>query len=131
MRNSIFFIDMLDKQFFRFLLIGAVNTVFGYSVFSLFIFLGFHYAIASLLATIVGVLFNFMTTGRYVFNNRENSLIGKFFLVYGLVYVCNVGLLKIMDAYSVDMYVAGALILLPMALLSYVLNKKFVFEVEK
>ncbi|MBP2665395.1 MAG: GtrA family protein [Firmicutes bacterium] len=122
---------MLDKQFFRFLLIGAVNTVFGYSAFSLFIFLGFHYAIASLLATIVGVLFNFMTTGRYVFNNRENSLIGKFFLVYGIVYVCNVGLLKIMDAYSIDMYVAGALILLPMALLSYVLNKKFVFEVKK
>lgn len=120
-----------QKQFFRFLIIGAVNTLFGYSVFALFVFLGLHYAVASLLATIVGVLFNFMTTGRYVFNNRKNSLIGKFFLIYGIVYGCNVGLLKILDGYSVDMYVAGVLILLPLALLSYVLNKKFVFEVKK
>ena len=120
-----------NKQFVRFLLIGAINTVFGYAVFSLFLFLGFHYAVASLLATSVGVLFNFLTTGRFVFNNRDHSLLGKFFLVYAVVYGCNVGALKILDALAVNLYLAGALLLLPLALLSYILNKTFVFEVKK
>ena len=120
-----------NKQFVRFLFIGALNTVFGYAVFSLFLFLGFHYAVASLLATIVGVLFNFLTTGRFVFNNRDHSLLGKFFLVYAVVYGCNVGALKILDALAVNLYLAGALLLLPLALLSYILNKQFVFEVKK
>ena len=120
-----------NKQFVRFLLIGAINTVFGYAVFSLFLFLGFHYAVASLLATIVGVLFNFLTTGRFVFNNRDHSLLGKFFLVYAVVYGCNVGALKILDSLAVNLYLAGALLLLPLAILSYILNKTFVFEVKK
>ena len=122
---------MLNRQFVRFLMIGAVNTAFGYSIFALFIFFGLHYALASLLATILGVLFNFKTTGRWVFNNRQNSLLGKFFLVYAVVYGCNVGLLKILDEFSISMYVAGAVVLLPMAVLSYVLNKRFVFEVKQ
>lgn len=120
----------LNTQFVRFLMIGAVNTIFGYSIFALFIFFGLHYALASLLATILGVLFNFKTTGRWVFNNRKSSLLGKFFLVYAIVYGCNVGLLKILDEFSVGMYAAGGVVLLPMALLSYVLNKRFVFEVK-
>ena len=120
-----------NKRFVRFLFIGAINTGFGYAVFSLFLFLGFHYAVASLLATIVGVLFNFLTTGRFVFNNRDHSLLGKFFLVYAVVYGCNVGALKILDALAVNLYLAGALLLLPLALLSYILNKTFVFEVKK
>ena len=114
-----------------YLLVGLLNTLFGYSVFAFLIFLNIHYSIASLLSTIVGVLFNFKTTGRFVFDNRKNSLLGKFFMVYAVIYGCNVGLLKILDGFAVDMYVAGALLLLPMALLSYVLNKKFVFEVKR
>ena len=122
---------MMNRQFVRFLLIGALNTVFGYSIFALFIFFGVHYSIASLLSTVLGVLFNFKTTGRYVFNNRKNSLLGKFFLVYAVIYGCNVGLLKIMNDFSISMYIAGAVLALPLAVLSYILNKKLVFEVEK
>ena len=122
---------MMNRQFMRFLMIGVLNTAFGYFLFALLIFLGLHYAVASLLATILGVLFNFKTTGRFVFDNRNNSLLGKFFMVYAIVYSCNVGLLKILDGFSISMYVAGALVLLPLALLSYFLNKQFVFEVKK
>jgi len=36
----------LSKQFFRFIFVGILNTIFGYSVFAFFIFVGMHYSIA-------------------------------------------------------------------------------------
>lgn len=120
-----------QRRFIKFLLVGVLNTLFGYAVFALFVYLGFHYSLASLLSTILGVLFNFRTTGRLVFNNRNNSLLWRFAMVYTVVYGCNVGLLRVMDGYSINMYVAGAVVVFPLALLSYFLNKRFVFEVGK
>ncbi len=118
-------------RFVKFLLVGVLNTLFGYAVFALFVYLGFHYSLASLLSTILGVLFNFRTTGRLVFDNRNNFLLWRFAMAYTVVYGCNVGLLRMMDGYSVNMYVAGAVVVFPLALLSYFLNKRFVFEVGK
>jgi len=46
----------LNIKFIRFFIIGLINTLFGYLMFALFIFLNFHYSIAVLLATILGVL---------------------------------------------------------------------------
>ena len=129
--SRVWVIEHLNRQFLRFLLVGVLNTLFGYTMFALFIFSGVHYSLASLFSTILGVLFNFRTTGRLVFNNRNNSLLWRFSLVYTVVYGCNVGLLRVMDGYSIDMYVAGAVVVFPLALLSFFLNKRFVFEVGK
>ncbi|MEK7131246.1 MAG: GtrA family protein [Patescibacteria group bacterium] len=123
---------MLNKlaknQFIRFLFIGGINTLFGYGVFSLLLFLGLHYSLAALLSTILGILFNFKTTGVIVFNSRNNSLIFKFFGVYGVVYVLNVLGLYLFSLAGVNAYISGAILILPMACVSFVLNKKFVFK---
>ena len=118
-------------QFVKFLIIGGLNTVFGYSLFAMFVFLGLHYAVASLFATVLGVLFNFKTTGTFVFRNNDNRLLFRFFFVYGIVYVVNIILLKIMSGFGIGIYLAGALAILPIAVLSFVLNKLIVFEVKK
>lgn len=118
---------MLNNRFVRFLIVGGINTAFGYGVYALLIFLKFHYAVAALLATILGVLFNFKTTGTIVFNSSDNSLLFKFIGVYTIIYVVNTGALKVFHSYDVDMYLAGAVMLLPTAVLSFLLNKKFVF----
>ena len=117
-------------RFFRFLFVGGINTLFGYFVFSVFILLQIHYSIASLLATILGVIFNYFTTGRIVFNNSDSKLLIKFFGVYGIGYLINLLFLKIFDSYQVNMLIAGAILIFPMAFLSYFLNKTFVFRVE-
>lgn len=124
-------IGYIDTKFIRFLIVGGLNTLFGYFMFALFIFLNFHYSIASLSATILGILFNFKTTGRLVFGNRDNVLIFKFFGVYTIIYFMNIAILKVFSIYKVDMYLAGALLLLPTAVLSFMLNKKFVFKEQR
>ena len=125
-------IDLIRKfwaiPFLRFLVVGGINTVFGYSVFALFILMGLHYVLAALLAQICGILFNFKTTGTIVFKNKDNRLIFRFFAVYLFTYLLNIGLLKLFDMADIGPLIAGAIIVLPMAFVSFLLMRKFVFS---
>lgn len=114
-------------RIFRFFLIGGLNTVFGFMVYSLLIILNLHYALASLCSTIIGIIFNFFTTGYIVFSNKNFSLIFRFIGVYGVVYLINLGFLKFFHYLQFNMVWAGAILLIPMAIISYFLNRQFVF----
>lgn len=116
-----------ERRFYVFLVVGGLNTLFGYAMFSMLVWLALPYPLALLLAQVLGVLFNFRTTGRIVFANRDNRLLVKFFGVYALLYLVNLVLLKLLIALDLSVYFASALLILPMALLSFALNKKFVF----
>ena len=115
-------------RFLRFLVIGAINTVFGYAVFATFILMGIHYAVAALLGTILAIIFNFNTTGRLVFRSRDNRLIFKFFAVYGVNYVVGVGILKFFKMFGVHVLVTAAVGALPTAIFSFALMRRFVFQ---
>lgn len=119
----------MTQQFVTFLFVGVLNTLVGYGLYAFFVWLGFNYIFAPLCANILGVLFNFKTIGGIVFKTSDRRLIGKFFGVYGIVYVCNVLGLKIFALCGVEnMYISGAALVLPMALLGFSLNKKWVFK---
>ena len=127
-----FFLRFWRVRFLRFLLVGGLNTAFGYGVFALFILLGIHYAIAAFLGTVLAILFNFKTTGTLVFRSHDNTLVARFFAVYGMTYVIGVLLLKAFKALGVHVLVTAAVTLLPMAVLSFLLMRRFVFgQVEK
>jgi putative flippase GtrA len=108
--------------------VGGVNAVFGYGVFALFILMQLHYVLAALLANICMILFSFNTIGILVFKNKDKRLVLRFFGVYMLAYLLNIGLLKVFDLYGVSSLIAGAIITLPMAALGFILNNKFVFN---
>ena len=113
----------------RFLVIGAVNTAFSYVIYALLVLIGLHYSLATLISTILGIIFNFFTTGRIVFRNMDNRRIIRFILVYALTYLVNVLFLKgLVDGFSMDKLLAGALVTLPVALLSYYLNSIWTFR---
>lgn len=116
-------------QFVRFLLVGFANTLFGYGIFSFLLWIGLHYSLAALFGTILGVIFNFKTTGTIVFDSHNNFLIVKFFGVYSVIYILNVICLYLFSLYQINAYIAGAILILPMAIVSFILNKKFVFTV--
>ena len=117
-----------SEQFITFLFVGALNTLVGYLLYSFFVWLGFNYIWAPLFATILGVLFNFKTIGGIVFKTKNNRLIGKFFAVYAIVYICNVAGLKTLSYCHIsNPYMAGAILVLPLAFLGFFLNKKWVF----
>src|SRR5512141_497211 len=98
----------IENRFVRFLLVGALNTVFGYSVFAVLVIIGVHYAIAALVSTVLGVLFNFKTTGRLVFSSRDNHMLIRFVGVYAISYVVGVFLLRASVALSINVLLASA-----------------------
>lgn len=120
--------SLFNYKFIRFLFVGAVNTLFGYSVYAFLLFIGLHYTLAVFISTIMGILFNFKTIGKFVFKNSNNGLIFKFFGVYAIVYIANTSLLSLFDLFKFNLFLAGAILVMPMAILSFILNKKFVFE---
>ena len=115
-------------QFARFLAVGIINSLFGYGCFALFLYLGLHYALALFLATIVGVAFNFKSTGLLVFGSRNNRLIVRFFASYAVTYIVNIAGMRALLFWGASPYVAGAVLLAPIAVLTFVLNKRFVFH---
>lgn len=118
-----------SRQFIVYLLVGVLNTAFGYGVYALFIFLGLHYTAATFLSTVIGILFNFKTIGGIVFKSKDNRLIFRFFGVYAICYLINIACLKAMTLMGMsNMYLAGLILLLPVALLAFYLNKRFVFR---
>jgi putative flippase GtrA len=78
----------------RFIAVGAVNTIFGYSVYAALVTIGIPFQAALLTATIVGAIFNCLAFGAYVFNTRSSLVVFvRFFLVYTGIYFLNALLL--------------------------------------
>lgn len=123
-----FLVKIWGHEFFRFLVTGVINTVFGYSIYSLLTFIGLHYTLVVLLGQIIGILFNFNTTGKIVFNNTNPRLLYRFAGVYLVMYILNVFFLGLFVRINFNMYFSGAILILPMALVSLFLFKIFVFS---
>ena len=114
-------------RFIRFLLVGGLNTAFGYAVFVASLWLGMHYALAGAISTVLGVLFNFKSTGRLVFGSQGNNKLPRFVAVYAILYLANTLAIGVMLKFGIPEWLGALLLILPSAIASYVLNRQFVF----
>lgn len=114
-------------RFLRFLIAGGVNTLFGFSVYSALILAHVVPWLGLLLASVAGVLFNFMTTGAFVFRTKLQGRLLRFFAAYGVVYLINLALISVLRQWSSNEIVSQAILSLPMAVFSYLLLQRFVF----
>lgn len=115
-------------QFARFVSVGALNTGFSYGVYAAMLFAGMHYAAASLTAMAAGTVFSFRTQGSLVFGNRDWRPFGRFLLAWAVIWGCNVVFIAALMRFTgADEYLAGAVAVAPVALLSFVVQKHLVF----
>lgn len=143
-------LQKVENKFLRFLIVGVINTLFGYFIFLLLLWIGLHYSLALLFSQILGILFNYKTTGYIVFENKSNKLIHKFFLVYSIIYLINLGELYLLNRSSIYTFILShpylefihslpidqsklsnaigqAIVILPNAVIGFFLNKFLVF----
>ena len=118
----------IDWLFAKFILVGILNTAFGYGAFALLMYTGLHYSAAVVLSTIAGILFNFKTTGVLVFKNKDNSLIFKFIAVYTLVCITGIIILRLAEIAHINLYFAGLVSTGICAVTAFLLNKNWVFK---
>lgn len=127
----LFFLERFaDPKIIKFLSAGVINTVFGYSVYAALLFVKTPYLIALFVATIAGVVFNYFSFGRMVFNGHENwSVFGRFVMAYVLIYTINAVLLGILKAYFLLSPYVGQVICIPISvLLSWLLMNYWVYK---
>ena len=115
-------------QFARFLLVGGLNVVFGYGVFALLTWWGLPYPVAIGLATLAGIAFNFQSTGRLVFGSARREQAPRFAGVYAVTYGLNLAGVAGLLHLGLNIYLANALTILPVALIAYMLQRRYVFN---
>jgi putative flippase GtrA len=116
-------------QLFRFGLVGAANTLLSYAVFALCLLAGLHYAAATLFGGLAGMLLGFKLTGSLVFGNRDHRRFLRFVAVFLGLYLLNVAIQRSLQG-RVSPYAAGAIATVACFLLSFALNRCFVFRLE-
>ena len=119
---------LLRPQFMRFLAVGAANTEFNILVYWAMLWAGLAVPLASLASVVVGILINFTTQSRFVFDNRDPWKLLPYFIVWSILYAFNLGLIWLLMRCGLDAYAAGFLSTPATVLLSYFLQKAFVFR---
>jgi putative flippase GtrA len=116
------------RRLLRFLAVGTLNAVFGYGVFVALFLATSAPRLAIVLATILGVLFNFCTTGRLVFANADRRTFAPFVLGYTVTLAVNLLLMELLLLCGVAVLVAQALSLAALVVLGYWINSMVVFR---
>ena len=111
----------------RYVVVGAANTAFSYSVYAMVLALGMSYPVASLVTLVAGVCLSFKTQGRFVFRNMSGRLFGRFLLSWVLIYLAHVGVVALCLYLGMNAFIGGALAMPSNVVAGYLLQRYFVF----
>ena len=115
----------------RFVIIGLLNTFFGFTIYSFFIFIGLSYYLAAAISTVLGIVFNFKTMSKFVFQNSNNLLLFRYLLVYLLTYLLGIFFIATLVNLGLNYYLAGLGAIFFNAIITYFLLNNFVFNKPK
>jgi putative flippase GtrA len=107
--------------------VGLLNTAFGYGLYAGLVWLGLNLYVAQILAQIISVCFNYFTLRRLVFlgaTSRLRSFIGA----YAFNYLMAVTFLALAHHFIPSPYLAGFVALIAVAVINYLVLKRFVFR---
>ena len=111
----------------RFLFTGMLNTAVGYCIYFAGLTLGAKPALALAVATALGALFNYFSTGRLVFQSRGMSRLPRFIMAYVVLYGFNLLLLQTALGLGAAPWLAQILVLPLVVTASYLLLNFMVF----
>ncbi|NOD99503.1 GtrA family protein [Ruegeria sp. HKCCD6228] len=105
----------------RFAMVGVLNTAFGYALFTILSLSGLPPQVALVISFSGGVLWNFMTHARLVFDTRGLGRLPFYILSYLVVYAFNALSLEGLLSMGVQPITAQGIIVLPAAVLAFIL----------
>lgn len=106
---------------------GIVNAAFGFTAYALFVWLGLNIFTAQILATVLGIAFNYVTYSRHVFRDAGPAKL-RFALSYTVNYLINLAMLAIASRLVYSPYIAGLLAIAATTVVNYFALKHLVFR---
>jgi putative flippase GtrA len=122
------------EQGLRFLVIGAFNTAFGFTLFALMLHLAgdhVHYLAVLVVAMVIAVLVAFAAYRTFVFRVRGHVLrdLGRFSLVYVGVLAANVIALPLLvEVAGLPVLTAQAIVVVGTVVTNFLLHRSFSFR---
>jgi putative flippase GtrA len=120
------FRDPEVRRFIRFLVVGGLNTLVGYLIFAALILIGVPTPAAIVLATVLGVLFNYLSTGAIVFRDRAGRL-WRFAAVYCVQMALNIAGVTFLERAGLHPLIGGFVVLPVLVVLTFLAMRRFVF----
>ena len=120
--------NIAHRQFAYFMVAGIFNTGFSYALYAAGLWFGLHYATANFVALVISVCVSFFISKKIVFSVRTNGLFLRFVLFWFFLWIINVGLIGVIMRLGLDAYWAGAVALVPMVGVSFLVQRNIVFR---
>jgi putative flippase GtrA len=111
-------------MFPRYILVGIINTIISYALFSFFLLLGLDYKIANLCSLLLSILLSFTTQGHFVFKNKSLKIFPLYFIFCLSIYFANIILIYFFIKLGFNTYISGALALPFIVPISFFSQKK-------
>lgn len=109
------------RRFIRFILVGVVNTAFGYGLYAMLVLLKAPPQVALFLSFFIGVLWNYFTTARFVFEVSGFGRLPAYAACYVFVYALNAGSLHAAIDSGLTPLLAQAILTPVAAVLTFIL----------
>lgn len=122
---------IFDFSLVRYILVGALNTIVGFGIIFILMWLGIIPEIANLLGYCFGILFSYILNKIFTFKSYGNSMeFAKFVICMGVAYLINLTVLVVLHRiYGVNSYLAQIIAGGFYTLSGYLFSKYFVFKI--
>jgi putative flippase GtrA len=119
------------KQFIRFNMVGALNTLITYLIYSGLVFAGLHYQAALALEYSFGIVFSYVLNKRFTFairGSRDSRMFMRMLATYiPMLFLNAIALWLLVDRLGWNKYLGQAVALVVVAGLSFLAQRAFVF----
>lgn len=119
---------MICRQFGLYLVVGGFNTMSSYVMYAALLWLGLAFQWANFLAMTASIGVSYLTQSRFVFSNSDARKVGSYALLWLGMYLCNIALIWMFKQAGMDDYMAGLVAMIPIVLLSFILQKFIIFR---
>lgn len=120
----------------KYLIVGTINTIFGYSISVVNYFLFYDnigILFYSFLNQFLSISFSFLTHKFFVFENTGGKIISEYFkswIVYGSIFaISTIILYFFLEILKLNIYLTQLLMIILFVPISYILNDKFTFKI--
>lgn len=119
------------SHFLRYIFVGVLNSFVGYGVYFIFIYFGFHYSLALIIAHPIGVFHSFLWNKYWTFRDKKNTSNEKykFVAVYVVTFFINLLLLFwFIDILGFSSQIGGLLALVLVTVIAFFGHKYWSFR---
>ena len=120
---------VFKNKFIKFIFFGGLNTLFAYLIVVVFLYLGFHYAIATLIAAIISIGSGYVLNIYFIFNSTNPKSMVLYYMFWFILYNINILIQYILiETISKNLYLNSFVATVICVIISFTVNKYYFFR---